>query len=352
LAKPEVLGGLGRLVPKHLNVERLGQIVLLAGSRQPLLYECTQESLLLSVMKAAELGVSCSGSMARGYLVPYWSNKVRGYEAQLIIGYGGLIDIICEPGGNVSHVTAEVVFAEDRFDFEMGSEQFIHHKPDLASQRRNEDVIAAYLIAWMRNGQGQFMRVMPLAEILQHRERSSSRNKQKELVGPWVSDFVAMCRKTVVRACAQYLPLSKEQIQKIEEVDEPINYDEPIEATVLQPTQGREKWGFDATKEALNPAPPEGATEPGQPDDPTTGLNDPPTELFNQGEDPGWVGVRDLFKANCEAKGMAEDQKSEAWDRMTTKHNFFDWPELDTPDKCRAVKAWIHKMIPVKEKGK
>jgi hypothetical protein len=93
-------------------------------------------------------------------------------------------------------------------------------------------------------------------------------------------------------------------------------------------------------------------SEPGQPDDPPTGLNDPPTELFNQGEDPGWVSVRDLFKTNCDAKGMAEDQKAEAWDRMTTKHNFFDWPELDTPDKCRAVKAWIHKMIPVKEKGK
>lgn len=66
-------------------------------------------------------------------------------------------------------------------------------------------------------------------------------------------------------------------------------------------------------------------------------------------EDSGWMGVRDLFKANCDAKKMTDDQRAEAWERMTTKFSFSDWPELETEEQCKTVRAWIHKMIPAKK---
>jgi len=243
LGRADVLASLGRLVPKHLNPDRLAQIVLLAGSRQPLLFKCTQSSLLQSVLKSAELGVSCSGSLARGYLVPYYNGRLRAYEAQMIIGYGGLIDIICEPGGSVSHVTAELVYSDDEFNVWAGTRNEIHHKQNPTSKRLDADLIGGYLIAWVKGADTAFQRYMPLADILKHREKTASRNKAGEIVGPWVSDFAAMCRKTLVRASAQYLPLSKSQQEKIETGDEQTidMVPEPMSGS-LAPTSGRQSW--------------------------------------------------------------------------------------------------------------
>lgn len=65
---------------------------------------------------------------------------------------------------------------------------------------------------------------------------------------------------------------------------------------------------------------------------------------------PGnWKEVRDLFTKNCEAKEMDEETTQAAWQRMRTKFNFSEWEELQTEEECKAVKAYIHKFIPVKK---
>ena len=82
---------LADIAPKHITKERIVKLALIAASRQPKLYECTSESFLLSVMKSAELGLDCIGTLGQGYLVPYYNGKIKRHECQFIPGYQGLV---------------------------------------------------------------------------------------------------------------------------------------------------------------------------------------------------------------------------------------------------------------------
>src|SRR4051812_42731484 len=102
--RPPTLAGLlesrkqamAMVLPKHLTPERLIKIALVAVSKSPKLMDCTHESVLQSVMTAAQLGLECGGALGAAYLVPFKRNKKDDQgrwhswtECTLIIGYRG-----------------------------------------------------------------------------------------------------------------------------------------------------------------------------------------------------------------------------------------------------------------------
>lgn len=199
------------VLPKHLTAERVVKMALVAASRQPLLFKCTQESVLKALMTAAELGIDCSGTLGRGYLVPYFNSKLGAYEAQFIVGYQGLIEL-ARRSGNIARIESRVVYDGDFFDVEYGLDQKLTHRPKLGSERG--EMTCVYAIAELTDGSRQ-IEVMSIADVEAIRLRSKAKDN-----GPWKTDYAEMARKTVIRRMAKYLPLSTEVVSAISSDDD------------------------------------------------------------------------------------------------------------------------------------
>src|SRR5579859_3992805 len=120
------------IIPKHLTPDRLLRTLLVAYNHTPGLAKCTQSSLIECVIKAAELGLSLSGTLGEAYLVPF-SNKIRSKrpdgsfderwvdQATLILGYRGLAKL-ARNSGEISRLEAEMVYSRDTFVFRQGTD--------------------------------------------------------------------------------------------------------------------------------------------------------------------------------------------------------------------------------------
>lgn len=190
------------VVPKHVTPERLIKLALVAASRTPLLLQCDPKSIVQGVMTAAQLGLDCGGVLGSAYLVPFKNQKNGGrYEAQLIVGYRGLVDL-ARRSGEIETIEAHVVYAGDSFEVAFGLDPVLRHVPCLSGEEG--EPVLVYAIARLRDG-GRQVEVMTRSQV--ERIRSRSRAGQS---GPWVSDWAEMARKTVVRRLCKYLPLSPE----------------------------------------------------------------------------------------------------------------------------------------------
>lgn len=212
----DFITSLKTVLPKHLTPERVVKMALVAASRQPLLFKCTKQSFLQSLMKSAELGLDCSGTLGRAYLVPYWNSKISGYECQFIPGYQGLIEL-ARRSGNIARIESRVVYAQDRFEVEYGLDQKLVHVPAMGAQRG--EIQCVYAVAELTDGSRQ-IEIMTVDEINGIMARSKSKDKQGNNTGPWKTDYSEMARKTVIRRIAKYLPLSTELAKAFEADDE------------------------------------------------------------------------------------------------------------------------------------
>jgi recombination protein RecT len=91
------------------------------------------------------------------------------------------------------------VYENDEFDYQLGDEEKIHHKPTL---RNRGALIAVYSIVVMKDGE-KSREVMSVDDVNAIRKRSRSPDK-----GPWATDFDEMAKKTVIRRHAKRLPMS------------------------------------------------------------------------------------------------------------------------------------------------
>jgi len=199
-------------VAKYLTPERLTKIALAACSRDPKLLACTSESVLRSVMEAASLGLEPSGGvLGQAYLVPYRNNKNNTNEAQLIVGYRGLISL-ARRSGQIDDIEAHVVHERDTFVYRKGLNQALDHEPFLGDDPG--EVTAAYAIAHIKGSARPHVEVMSASEIIRIRDRSRAKDS-----GPWKTDHEEMCRKTVIRRLCKYLPMSSELVRAMEVED-------------------------------------------------------------------------------------------------------------------------------------
>lgn len=190
------------VLPSHMSADRLVKLAVLAAVQQPKLLLCTKESVLGSLMTAAQLGLEPNGMLGSGYLVPY---KVKGVmTCQFIPGYRGLVDL-AKRSGEVAGVVARVVYNDDTFEVHYGTKDEIVHRPALGGSRKYSDIFAVYVIATFEGGHKQF-EVMTKEEVDAIRARSKSAED-----GPWVSDYEEMAKKTVTKRGAKYWPLSPQK---------------------------------------------------------------------------------------------------------------------------------------------
>lgn len=199
-------------LPKSMTPDRLTRIVMTECRKTPALLKCAPESFYGAVLQCAALGLEPGSALGHCYLLPFGNGKDRSGRpnAQLIIGYRGMIDL-ARRSGQIISLQAWTVHAQDTFNYQLGLDPDIQHVP--ASTADRGPVTHVYAVAKLKGGGIQF-EVMSRAEIEKVRSTSKAGN-----TGPWASHWEEMAKKTVIRRLFKYLPVSIEAVRAVE-IDE------------------------------------------------------------------------------------------------------------------------------------
>ena len=199
-------GEIAKAAPRILNTKRLMRICLASIQKNPLLLECSPASLVRCVMDAATFGLVPDGATNEAHLVPFYSSKKKGYEAQFMPGYSGIIKLALQ-SGYINGVELHEVYANDEFEYEYGLDQKLIHRPTEGNPGK---LRAVYCIGLLSTGHKTF-EVMTIEKAIEHRDKfTKSKNKDGKVFGPWADHFNAMALKTVLKRGLKYTPKSSE----------------------------------------------------------------------------------------------------------------------------------------------
>jgi len=185
----------------------------------------------------------------------------------------GMMDLVRRSREIVGVPKARLVYENDLFDLKFTDEgDKFEHTPHYLRKDGNfpdpGQLLMGYLYVQYKGG-GSDIFPMSLAEINKHRKRSKAADS-----GPWVTDFEAMAKKTLVRANFSYLPMSIDDQELVAERDGAVAR---LDLGKLE--QGTIDVEFSEVKDeepvesAAAPVPPEPEAETAEGDvyDPTTG---------------------------------------------------------------------------------
>lgn len=192
----EMKGHLQQALPVGIGADRFMRVTLTAIQLNPELLECERKSLLLACIRAANDGLMPDGR--EGAFVVYRDRKNNRKTAQWMPMYQGLLKKVRNTGELLS-ISANVVHERDQFDYELGDNERIVHKPAMGDRG---PPIAAYAIAHLKGG-GIEREVMTWDAIMKIRALGSEK-------GPWATWEGEQARKTVIRRLYKRLPSSTE----------------------------------------------------------------------------------------------------------------------------------------------
>jgi recombination protein RecT len=203
-----------RLVPRTAgDPNRLLSIAFTAIAYDDKLVTCDPATLFGGVIESLKLGLTIGGPMQECWLIPFWNSKRKVSEAVMIVGYQGYRNLLDRAKATLD-LHPRAVFANDEFDVEYGTNPRIHHRPHwMLGRPEPGEFIAAYAVARLRGG-GLQLEVMPKYEIDEHRAQSRAKDS-----GPWVTHYVPMALKTVVRKIAKYLPKTSWELARAMDLD-------------------------------------------------------------------------------------------------------------------------------------
>tara|TARA_B100001564_G_scaffold45250_2_gene32484 strand:+ start:6976 stop:7845 length:870 start_codon:yes stop_codon:yes gene_type:complete len=153
----------------NINVDRFLAMALNAVKRDRKLLSVVEKnpaSLFASLLLCAEHGLSPSPEVGEAWLIPY------GSACQFQLGYQGLIKIAYR-NPEIKSISAEIVYEMDEFEWGLGLNPFLNHKP--ASGERGQ-VTHVYSIVKFRNGEPMF-KVMSQSELKDIQRMSKAGNK-------------------------------------------------------------------------------------------------------------------------------------------------------------------------------
>ena len=199
------------VLPSHIPPERFIRTIKTAITMTPTLLGCDRQALFVASMKAAQDGLLPDGR--EGAIVAY------GNKPQWLPMVTGLIKKLRQ-SGDVLDVTAHVVREKDIFDYSLGDDEHITHKPFFGGDAG--EIIAAYAIIKLKSGE-RHRTVMSKAEIDKVRASSKMPN------GPmWAQWYDQAAEKTVIRRAAKRCPMSTEIDEMLVREESPTPMPDPI----------------------------------------------------------------------------------------------------------------------------
>lgn len=190
---------LTELLTQHgIRPAQFVQIMLTEVKKSPKMLEAYQQnpsSLFASILHCAEIGLSPSQEVGEFFFIPF-----KGF-IKPVIGYKGLCTLILR-NQNVKVIYAETVHRGDYFDWELGLEPKLVHKPNTLV-RNSSTLTYVYAIAKLTNGENVF-KVMSVQEI---RAIMATMKQVNELYFDDAKDpMMWMPKKTAIKQLSKLLP--------------------------------------------------------------------------------------------------------------------------------------------------
>lgn len=191
-------------LPAHIPVERFMRVIMTAIQNNPDLLAANRKSLFNAAMKAAQDGLLPDGR--EGAMVPF------GKDVTWMPMIGGIRKKV-RNSGEIATWDVYAVYEKDAFEFELGDEPFIRHRPHLGDDRGK--LIAVYSVATLKSGE-RSRDVMSVSEVERIRALSKGKNT------PWNNPtfYPEMAKKTVARRHSKVLPMSSDLDDLIRRDDE------------------------------------------------------------------------------------------------------------------------------------
>lgn len=185
------------LLPGTIKKERFIRNITMQIKMNPALQKCTTASIAKACVQASTLGLDI-GVLGSAYLVPY------GNEAQLSIGYQGLIEIAYRSGLKAIHTG--VVRQND--DYKATATNFTHYFDPFDPDRG--PVVGVYCIVELPTG-ATYSELMTAGEVEQIRSQARSGNSPA-----WRDHWGEMAKKVVIRRALKRAPLSPDSKEAID----------------------------------------------------------------------------------------------------------------------------------------
>lgn len=205
-----------KMSAKWIDLERLFLITQANMSRNPKLFECTTNSLVRAVITCAEMGLEPTGRWGGAYLIPRWNGKLRVNECTVIADYRAMMDL-AKRCGEVRDMDVQPVYANDVCEITQGESPKVIHRLHLGKDRGA--FIGAYSVIFLPDTDRVKLWWMSSDEITAIKNRTKSRDREGNVVGPWISDPIPMSLKTVVRSHINKLSIRATPLRKAMEAD-------------------------------------------------------------------------------------------------------------------------------------
>lgn len=203
-------------LPTKIPPTKFIRTVMTSIQMNPELLEADRRSLLACCMKAAQDGLLLDGREAS----PVIFRTKDGAKVQYMPMLAGVLKRM-RNSGDLASISAHVVYENDTFDYELGDNERIIHKPLLSGDRGKP--VMAYSIAKTKDG-AIYREVMSVQEI--EKVRAVSRAGSS---GPWVSWWEEMAKKTVIRRLAKRMPSTADIDQMFDHDNEQYDFERPVE---------------------------------------------------------------------------------------------------------------------------
>jgi recombination protein RecT len=213
-----------RCVPNGVSydVDGLLRVVQTQLRQDPKLAACDPRTVLGATMECAQMGLM-PGPLNHVFIATrevMTAGAGFRIEAQVIVGYKGLISLAVR-GGDVVSISSRTVTDKEieggMFDLHYeGDRDVMVHRPILMGDR-GDDVLAYCLI---RFKDGRFaVEVMRKEDIENIKFSAMAKNGSSE-DSPWVKHEMEMWRKTVIRRAMKYIDLRVEGLNRAVSLDE------------------------------------------------------------------------------------------------------------------------------------
>jgi len=193
---------LEKALPKHVDPDRILRIAMTSLRTTPKLRDCEPMSFLAALMQSAQLGLEPNTPLGEAYLIPY------GKNVQFQIGYQGILTL-CYNTGLYKPIYAHEVFANDKFEYQLGLHKDIVHVP--ADESEGEPIYY-YAVYTLKDGGSDFA-VWSRKKIEKHRDQYSKSAGFNS--SSWKTSPTSMALKTVLKAALKYAPKSIELAKQL-----------------------------------------------------------------------------------------------------------------------------------------
>lgn len=193
-------GQIALALPKHITADRMVRLAMTAFSQNAALQKCDMHSIFASVVIASQLGLEI-GVGGQGYLVPY-----KG-KATFVPGWQGLVDLVSRAGR--ATVWTGAVYRGDEFDWELGDDPFVKHRPD-GDGDSWRDITHVYAIGRVNGSQYPVIEVWKMARVVRHLNKYNKVGGSHYALTNDGQNMEMYARKVVLLQVLKYVPKSIE----------------------------------------------------------------------------------------------------------------------------------------------